>query len=92
MKTDKVKTAESQPSPKIPKAIDLRIRMIVAKPKPDKDGRWLFKAALPTLGTLAPDIRARTSKGALRVLERLVRNGLDERNDVWTAGAGDDAE
>lgn len=87
-----MKKAERTKSPKIPKAINLWIRMVVAEPKPDKDGRWLFKASLPTLGTPALDIRARTSKGALRVLERLVKNGLDERDDEWTAGAGDDLE
>ena len=66
--------------------------MIVAEPKPDKDGRWLFKAVLPDLGTQAPDIRAKTAKGAIRVLERLVNNGLTERDDEWTAEAGDDKE
>ena len=87
-----MKKAESPKSPKIPKAIDLWIRMIVADPKPDKDGRWLFKASLPTLGTPSLAIRARTSKGALRVLERLVKNGLTARDDEWTAEASDDKE
>lgn len=89
MKTDKVKTAES---PKIPKATSLTVNLIVTEPKPDKDGRWLFKAVLPNLGTQAPDIRAKTAKGAKRVLERLVNNGLAERDDEWTANAGDDKE
>lgn len=92
MKTDNVKKAERPKSPKIPKAVDLWIRMIVAEPKPDKDGRWLFKAVLPDLGTQAPDIRAKTAKGAKRVLERLVKNGLDERDDEWTADSSYDKE
>ena len=92
MKTDNVKKAERPKSQKIPKAIDLWIRMIVAEPKPDKDGRWLFKASLPTLGMPSLAIRARTSKGAIRVLERLVNDGLAERNDEWTDDTGDDKE
>lgn len=92
MKTDNVKKAERPKSPKIPKAINLLVRMIVADPKPDKNGRWLFKAVLPDLGTQAPDIRAKTAKGARRVLENLIRNGLDDRDDEWTADASYDKE
>lgn len=70
----------------------LKIRLDADESAPDNNGLRLFKAVLPNLGTQSPDIWARTAQGAVCVLERLIQNGLDDRDGEWVSNETDEGD
>jgi len=76
------KATPAKKKPKLPKVLELRIRLLVRWPEPDAEGRWAFTAALPRQGVPAFTIKAKTAKEARRVLEDYIYNELDCRDDV----------
>lgn len=73
------KTKENR---KIPKTVDLNIRLIVEKPGTDEDGRWTFYATFPRLGVPDFRIKARDSKEAKWALESYIYNELDFNDEI----------
>ena len=66
----------------IPKAVDLRIRIAPALPKPLDDGNWRFYCSLPATGIPEVKIVAETSKRAKEVLEHFLYSALDGHDNL----------
>ena len=62
---------------KIPKAVELRIRIAPMHPEPLDDGNMQFYCSFPRWGSPEVLIMAETAKRAKEVLEECLRNELD---------------
>ena len=62
---------------KIPKAVELRIRILRMHPEPLDDGDMQFYCAFPRAGSPDVQIVAKTAKRAKEILEDFLRNELD---------------
>ena len=67
---------------KIPKAVELRIRIAPMHPEPLDDGNMQFYCAFPRTGSPDVQIRAKTAKRAKEVLEDFLYNALDGNEDL----------
>lgn len=68
--------------PKIPKTVELRLRLVPDSPKPMPDGRWRFRVAVGANGMPDFSILARTSKSAKQALADYAYNELDGGNEI----------
>ena len=66
----------------VPKAVDLRIRIIPAFPKPLDDGNWQFYCSLPAMGVPEVKIVAETPERAKETLEHFLYYALDGHGNL----------
>ena len=67
---------------KIPKAVELRIRIAPMHPEPLDDGNMQFYCSFPRWGSPDVQIVAKTAKRAKEILEDFLRNELDGHENL----------
>ena len=67
---------------KIPKAVELRIRIAPMHPEPLDDGNMQFYCSFPRWGSPDVQIVAKTAKRAKEILEDFLRNELDGHGNL----------
>lgn len=67
---------------KIPKAVELRIRIAPLHPEPLDDGNWQFYCSFPKQGSPDMQIAAKTAQQAKGLLEDYLYSELDGRDSL----------
>ena len=81
MKVLKNKQEKKRVKVKLPKVVELRIRILHEKNK-DAEGNWVFAPVFPQQGTSDIRIHAKTVTRAKRLLEDYIYNELSGRDDI----------
>lgn len=66
----------------IPKAVELRIRIVPMNPEPIDNEYWQFYCSFPRQGSPDTQIVAKTAKQAKEMLEDLLYNKLNEHDNL----------
>lgn len=77
-----MKKVKSPKKVKIPKVVELRIRIAPLHPEPLNDGNWQFYCSFPKQGSPDVQIVAKTAEQAKELLEGYLYNELDGQDNL----------
>ena len=77
-----MKKVKSPKKVKIPKVVELRIRIAPVFPKPLDDGNWQFYCSFPRQGSPDVQIVAKTAEQAKELLEGYLYDELDGQDSL----------